>query len=456
MRRSAVGLAVLALAIGVAACGGSGSSSSTGSSASSTKSSGNTKTFDPNKPVTLTVYSGFTERELGIWNSVLDGFKAQHPNVKIKSVGSVDNNKIVASIRGGNPPDVALSFETDKTGAFCSSGGWIDLGPYISRDKLDVGQFPKAVQNYTQFKGKRCALPDLADVYGLYYNKDMFQKAGISSPPKTFSELTADAKKLTVKNSDGTIKVAGFIPNEGFYENAAAHMAPLWNAQWADSNDKSTLATSPGWTNYLNWDKNLVDWYGYDNIKRFEAGAGQEFSAQNAFETGKVAMIMDGEYRTAFVKDEAPKLNYGTAPMPADDSQAELYGGGYTTGNTLGIPKGAKNEGAAWELVRYLSTNTQALTKLAEGLGNVPTTPESAAATTLKDDQHFQPFLKIFADPHTATNPLVASGDADQLLFHTFIEKWEAGNVKDLQAGLQGVDKEIDSQQANATAGTAP
>jgi multiple sugar transport system substrate-binding protein len=93
---------------------------------------------------------------------------------------------------------------------------------------------------------------------------------------------------------------------------------------------------------------------------------------------------------------------------------------------------------------------------MAEGLGNVPTTPESATATTLKDDQHFQPFLKIFADPHTATNPLVASGDADQLLFHTFIEKWEAGKVSDLQAGLEGVDKEIDSQQANATAGTAP
>src|SRR5256885_16459111 len=139
MRRSAVGLAVLALAIGVAAGGGSGSSSSTGWSGSSSKSSGNTKTFDPNKPVTLTVYSGFTERELGIWNSVLDGFKAQHPNVKIKSVGSADNNKIVASIRGGNPPDVALSFETDKTGAFCSSGGWSDLGPYISRAQLEVG-----------------------------------------------------------------------------------------------------------------------------------------------------------------------------------------------------------------------------------------------------------------------------------------------------------------------------
>ena len=72
----------------------------------------------------------------------------------------------------------------------------------------------------------------------------------------------------------------------------------------------------------LEWDKNLVDWYGYDKLTRFEAGAGEEFSASNAFETGKVAMMLDGEYRTAFIEDEHPELNYGTAPFPVADDQA--------------------------------------------------------------------------------------------------------------------------------------
>src|SRR5919204_1943733 len=390
MRRSAAAAAaVLAAAIGVSACGGGGGGSKTVAAA------------DLTKPVTLTVWSGFTERELGIWNSVLDGFHQLHPAVKIKSVGAVDNNKIVASIRGGNPPDVALSFETDKTGAFCSSGGWIDLTSLIARDHVDIGQFPTAVQNYTRYQDKRCALPDLADVYGLYYNKAMLQKAGITSPPKTFSELTADARKLTQRNSDGSIKVAGFIPDEGFYENAAAHYGPLWNAQWTNAQGKSTLATSPGWARWLQWDKQLIDWYGYDKLKRFMAGAGQEFTASNAFEAGKVAMIMDGEYRTAFIKAEKPSLDYGTAPMPVDDQQPDIYGGGYIVGNTVGIPKGAKHTAAAWELVKYLATNSQALTKLAEGLGNVPTTPASSKATNLNQDPHFQPFLKIFTSPHT-------------------------------------------------------
>src|SRR3954471_24580153 len=443
-----LGLAIV-LAL-IAGCGGGGGGgSSTSSTAAAVK-------FDTKKPVTLTVWSGFTGRELGIWNRALAGFKKLHPNVTIKSVGSIDNNKIVAGIRSGHPPNVALSFETDKTGAFCSSGGWINLDGYIKRDNVDMNQFPQAVQNYSKFGDKRCAMPVLADDYGLYYNTDMLKKAGISSPPKTFSELTADAKKLTKRNPDGTIKVAGFVPNEGYYENAGAHQGPLWDAQWIDGSGKSSLATSPGWAKWLTWDKNLVDWYGYDKLQRFIAGAGQEFSPQNAFETGKVAMLLDGEYRTAFIKAEHPTLPYNTAPMPVDDAHPELYGGGYVVGNTVGIPKGAKDEEAAWQLVKYLATQTPPLVTLADGLGNVPTTEASAKASKVVKQPRFQTFLKIFRDPHTATNPLVASGDADQLALKAFAAKWEAGKVSDLQAGLQGVDKQIDAQAANATAGTAP
>jgi multiple sugar transport system substrate-binding protein len=99
MRRIAFVVVVGVASAVVAGCGGgSGGTSSTAAT-----------TFDPKKPVTLTVWSGFTERELGIWNRALAGFQKLHPNVKIKSVGSIDNNKIVAGIRSGNPPDVALS-----------------------------------------------------------------------------------------------------------------------------------------------------------------------------------------------------------------------------------------------------------------------------------------------------------------------------------------------------------
>ena len=85
-----------------------------------------------------------------------------------------------------------------------------------------MANFAAATRYYTQYDGKRCALPLLADTYGLYYNKKLFEEAGIDGPPKTISELTDAAKKLTKRNADGTIKVAGFDPIFGFYENAVA------------------------------------------------------------------------------------------------------------------------------------------------------------------------------------------------------------------------------------------
>ena len=51
-----------------------------------------------------------------------------------------------------------------------------------------------------------------------------------------------------------------------------------------------------------------IDWYGYNNLVRFQAGLGDEFSASNAFEAGKLAMNFDGEWRVAFIQAEHPNL----------------------------------------------------------------------------------------------------------------------------------------------------
>jgi multiple sugar transport system substrate-binding protein len=408
------------------------------------------------KPVTITLWTGFSDRELGVIKGVVADFHKQNPKITVDVLGAVDDDKIIAAARGGNSPDVAHSFSTDNTGAFCSSGAWIPLKPYMERDGLSTNPFPESVRSYTQFEGNQCTLPMLADVYGLYYNKDLLAKAGISDPPKNFSELAADAKKLTQRKADGTIEVAGYVPTWGFYENQAAHYAPQFDAQWTDENGKSSLSTDPGWKKMLLWNKKLVDWYGYDNLVRFQAGAGDEYSAQNAFERGKIAMMIDGEYRTAFIENEHPDLNYGTAPMTVDDDQPDLYGGGYVTGSIIGIPKGAKNKAAAWELVKYLSYDDHALATLSNGLRNVPTTASSLHSKELKPDPNFATFLKIFPNEHSQTNPVTAAGAAYQEAAEEFFAKYQTGKIPDLDAGLQELDKRIDDQLAQITQGQTP
>jgi multiple sugar transport system substrate-binding protein len=156
-------------------------------------------------------------------------------------------------------------------------------------------------------------------------------------------------------------------------------------------------------------------------------------------------MMMDGEFRTAFIAAEAPTLEYVTAPFPVADDKPQLYGGGYTTGTIIGIPKGAKNAGAAWEMVKYLTTDPAALQELAHGLKNVPSTIPALKDPELQKDAHFKTFLDIFADPNLATNPASANGGAYLKTTEDFAISYQGGGVADLKAGLARTAAQIDT-----------
>jgi multiple sugar transport system substrate-binding protein len=400
---------------------------------------------EPGKEVSGTVelWHFFTEREATAVQQVVNDFTTTHPNIKVTIKSGQDDSKVTQAIGAGNGPDIGLSYSTDIVGKFCSSGAWVDLKPYLDRDKVDLGQLNATTRSYTEFDGKRCAMPFLADAYGMFYNKDLFAKAGIAGPPKTLDELTEDAKKLTVKNPDGSLKTVGFLPLFDFYENAAAHLAPATGAQWLTADGKSAVGGDPNWKTLLTWQKGLVDWYGYDNLTKFKASLGDEFSADNAFQKGQVAINIDAEYRLAFLKDQSPNLRYGVAPLPTSDPAR--YGGGYVTGNIMGISKNARNPEAAWALIKYLTTDDAAVTKLAGLLKNVPTTATSIADPSLSTDPDFKAFIDIFTNPNSLTSPPSASGPAYQETFQQFLISYQAGKVTDLDKGLAGADQQINS-----------
>ena len=413
------------------------------------------KTIAAAAPTTLkgsiSFWHFFTDREAKVIQSVVDDFETANPGVKVTVHSGQDDDKLQKAIASGNNVDVALSYSTDIVGKFCSTGAFRNLSPYITRDKVDLTQLSDTVRSYTEYKGVRCTMPVLADVYGLYYNKDMFAAAGITSPPRTLSELKADAKKLTTYNSDGSIKVLGFNPMMGFYENSAAHYGPLADATWLDKDQKSAISSSPAWTQLMKWQKAYVDEIGYSKLQKFTAGLGQEFTGGNAFQKGKVAMNMDGEYRTAFIDDQAPDLDYGTAPFPTADDHANLYGGGYITGNIAGIAKNSGNPELAWAFLKYLTTDKDAVVKLANGLKNVPTTADALSSPDLQATAQFKTFLDIAANPHTSTTPASPVGAGYQQAFENYWLKYQSGKGGDLATGLRKVDKQINDSVDLAT-----
>jgi multiple sugar transport system substrate-binding protein len=440
-------MALALAAVAIAACGGGGSNDSGGSNGSSQATQ---STPASNKPVTLSVWVGWSARELKVFKSVAAEYGKLHPNVTVNVIGGINDNKIVAAIRAGNAPDVVSSFNSYNVGVYCGTGGWIDLHPYLEKDGISTSDFPAATNYYTQYDGKKCALPLLADTYGLYYNTELFKKAGITAPPKTISELTEDAKKLTIRNSDGTLKQIGINPFIGFYENVPERWIQSYGGKYVDAQGHAILSKQPAWTKWLQWQKSLIDFYGYKNLVRFQSGLGDEFSSSNAFEVGKVAMNLDGEWRVAFIEDEHPKLPYGTAPMPVDDATPDLYGSGYINGTIIGIPRNGKNTDAAWQLVKWLTTDTHALAMLSNGLRNVPSTTASTTSSELTPDEHFATFLKIFSNPKSGTSPIMASGVAYTNLVQAFATKWQGGGIGNLPPALAALDKQLDAQVAQA------
>ncbi len=408
------------------------------------------QTTGRHEPVTITFWTGWSadSHEFPSLEKVLEGFKQKYPWITVKATPGIDDDaKIFAAINAGNPPDAVASFRPDYVGRYCSTKGFLDLGPYMKQSNITTSIFPPSVLSYVRYKGEICALPFLTDTFGLYYNKDLLAKAGYSGPPKTISELTQMAQKLTQRKPDGSIKVAGFVPLIGnFYENDLSRLAVSWNAKYFDGSGKSAYATDPGWAALFKWQKSLVDWYGHDKITKFIAGAGDEWSSANAFEQGKVAMHLDGEWRTAFIADEAPDLNYGTAPFPAADDHPEMYGAQVVGGTIVGIPRGSKHPAEAWALISYLATNTDALVQFANLIHNVPTTLDSIKSPNLNLGPNFDAFLQAFQNAKSGFPPQTPAGTVQNDLGNEFAQKWQAGKVPELMAGLHALDKQVNDQ----------
>jgi len=183
---------------------------------------------------------------------------------------------------------------------------------------------------------------------------------------------------------------------------------------------------------------------------KWQTGAGDEFAASHPFENGKLAMMLDGEWRVSFIKHEHPTLDYATAPMPVDDAHPELYGSGYVNGTIIGMPKGSPHPAEAWLLLQYMATDTPTLVYMANNVRNVPTTLDSLQSPDLDVTPQFQTFLDIFKDTNSHYKEPSAIGASDQNIVQAFAARWQVGKQTDLDAGLSDSAKQIDDQLAQA------
>ncbi|MGW1889157.1 ABC transporter substrate-binding protein [Streptomyces sp. NPDC002004] len=417
-----------------------------------TGQSGSGATDDASKETTITFWHGWSApSEVKAVDDDVKAFERVHRNIHVKVVGNITDDKINQALRAGgsDAPDVVSSFTTNNVGKFCSSGALVDLNPFFEKSHIDPAKtFPKPMNEYTQFDGKRCTAPLLGDAYGLYYNKDAFKAAGIRKPPRTWSEFAADAKKLTKSSGDSYSRL-GFMPDYHGYESTTEHYLGQWSPTYFDGDRKSGIAKDPAFAEGFTFQKKLVDELGgFARLEKFRATFGDEWGAKHPFHTGQVAMQMDGEWRLGMARAAKPSFEIGVAPLPVPDDRADQYGKGYITGTIAGIAATSRKQNAAWELVKFLTTDTDAVVRFANAIHNVPSTLAALKSPKLTYDPRFKTFLDIAMNPHSTTTPASPNGGQYLVSIQNLGYAYEKGEVRNLRAGLEKTAREIDTDIA--------
>ena len=311
-------------------------------------------TLAAGKPVQLVMAMRWsTPGLISTMTSILNVYNRTHPGVHWTLVPNYPHVKLLAAIAAGTPPSVDMLNTTILVPSFAAQGAIKSLVPYIRQSHFNLGQFTKPSLLSNSLVGVQYAMPYFEDTYAMYYNKALFAKAGIKSPPTTLQQLMADSRKLTVEGTNGQYTQLGFLP-----EFASAEA--LYGGNYATSSGRVT-ADAPAVVRGIGWLVNFWHAYGPAKVQRFISGNGGAADTLNPFTAGKVAMAIFGEWFLPTIAQESPHLKYGVAPIPYPAGMPQYKNSGSVGGNPLVIPTGAKDPEAAWQLIAWLSTTGETL-----------------------------------------------------------------------------------------------
>jgi multiple sugar transport system substrate-binding protein len=180
----------------------------------------------PVAAVTLTLrYCWGGEGEVKAMEKVIQAWNSAHPEIQVKGIsGNIKTEEVAAAVAGGAPPDMVIMCDNGAIAGFAHDKVIQPLDDLLTKIGADTSDIIPASLKWTQYQGKQYGLPFGQDTWALYYNTDMFTAAGLdpTKPPTTPDELWADAAKLTKKNADGSLAVAGFIPDDPISSTASS------------------------------------------------------------------------------------------------------------------------------------------------------------------------------------------------------------------------------------------
>jgi ABC-type glycerol-3-phosphate transport system substrate-binding protein len=298
--------------------------------------------------VTLTWAFWGSPEEAVSHKQVADAFMAEHPEIKIETWNEPWNDyftKIQALWAGNDPksiPDIAFLWPTPK---YAAEGVLENLDPYIQKSGYDLNDYWPGLLESAMYNGSVYGLPRDIESNVLYYNKALFDAAGVAYPDAnwTWDDLLAAAEKLTVKDGDTVKQYALAMENNGKFskwllQNGGSILDDMRNPS------KCTLADAKSVEAIAFFADMLANGYAMRDADLNQAGGDA-----GAFQSGQAAMIVQNTSRVSGFN--AAGMNYDVAVVPIPEGGIRWNPAG---GAAWVMSANSDNKDAAWTFLSWL------------------------------------------------------------------------------------------------------
>lgn len=317
------------------------------------------------EPVTLKYYNWDSEVTAVTTQKILDGFHAKHPNIKVEAISLVPGNsvetlkKLDVTMSSGEQVDVVVMPSIEETMARAAQGVFAPLDDFYKQNNVD----PEADYYVNpQYNDKYYAVMNNANTWFVMFNMDALTEAGLTLPEMgwTWDDFREYAKKLT--KGEGSNKQYGtYFHSWGEYANMIAYtdkQNPYVTADLTPQFNDSSFKTFFEMRRAMETEDK--------SAKSYADVIGAKLNYNSEFFSGQAAMLISATFILPSVADTAKyphtfKTEFAPLPRPSKDADPGLT---YIGGQYLSIANNSNHKEAAYELIRYLTTETDAKTDI--------------------------------------------------------------------------------------------
>lgn len=388
----------------------------------------------PRRQVELTLFTWTRPAELAANQELVAEFEARHPGVRVEIInepGDRAMDKLQAMIAAGNPPDV-MSIHGAMFIPLAARGALLELDALIAEDpEFGLEDFYPGLVALCRHEGVLYSLPRYTSVYVLFYNKDLFDAAGLAYPDYgwTWDDYLEAARRMTVASGDPERRRFGCVID--FW---GARIYPwIWSngGEVLDEERRRCLLDSPESQEALQF---LVD---LRHRWRVCPPTTMADRRQNIamFTNGRVGMFQTGAWDIQAMQ-EAAGLRWGVAPLPKRKQHATLMG----TEN-YAIAAGTRHPKEAWELFRFL-LGPEAQEKMGRELEKQPSRRSVAEGPYLEQEVGYDRRVFVEALEYARQAPNIPEWDRVAHHIQTQLDLMWIGRVS-VEEGTRRAAREV-------------